>query len=62
MQLHKSTVKIGFLGYRDFGDDDQFVVHDMTEKLDLLETLLKNVEAIGGGDEAEDVAGALELA
>jgi hypothetical protein len=51
-------VRVGFLGYRDYGDDAQFISYDFTNPSALLHCI-RNVHASGGDDVAEDVAGGL---
>eukprot|EP00936_MAST-01D_sp_MAST-1D-sp1_P000071 g71.t1 len=52
-------VRAAFLGYRDFGDAEQFVEH----RFDTVPAVWNSIEratALGGGDLAEDVLGALD--
>ena len=51
--------EVALVGYRDYGDRQQFIIHDFTEAKQIVE-YLKNIHAEGGDDEAEDVAEALE--
>ncbi|KXS18775.1 hypothetical protein M427DRAFT_29656 [Gonapodya prolifera JEL478] len=55
------TVKISvaFVGYRNFGDDDQYIVVDFTSPNELQRSINK-VTAKGGDDAAEDVLGGLQ--
>lgn len=53
--------KVAFVGYRDYGDVDRYVVVPFTDVEDLLESI-EDVYALGGDDEAEDVAGGMERA
>ena len=56
-----SVIRLGLVCYRDIGDDEQFIVSPLTENIEYIQKVLKEVKALGGGnDEAEDVAGALE--
>ena len=52
-----SIVRVGFVGYRDYGDSNRFEVADFTEDIQYFETFLGKIEASGGNDAAEDVAG-----
>eukprot|EP01039_Chlorochromonas_danica_P005167 gene5167-5686_t len=53
-------LRIAFVGYRDFGDEDQLVVHPFTEDASSISNFLQSQRAMGGGDEAEDVLGGLK--
>lgn len=59
-QYTESTIRLGLVCYRDIGDDERFVISPLTENIESIQEVLKNVRATGGNDEAEDVAGALE--
>ncbi|CAN0100260.1 unnamed protein product, partial [Ectocarpus fasciculatus] len=50
--------------YRDFGDKPQYELFDFHEEKELPKLLaaLEKIEADGGGDTAEDIAGGLKLA
>lgn len=61
-QFEKSTLKIGFVGYRDFGDSNQFDIYPFTTEYDKLKNFINGVSASGGNDTAEDVAGAFQKA
>lgn len=50
-----------FVGYRDYGDAERFIVVDFTEPDHMLSQIV-NVHADGGDDAAEDVAGGLDRA
>jgi hypothetical protein len=52
---------VAFVGYRDYGDTERFVIVPFTLVQDLLEEI-QNVYALGGDDLAEDVAGGMEKA
>lgn len=56
-----ADVQVGFVGYRDYGDIDRFLIHDFTD-VPTLYTYLSHVVAKGGDDCAEDVAGGLRQA
>jgi len=51
--------RIGLVCYRDYKDHVRFVKRDFTEDVNSIVKTLEKVEATGGADEAEDVAGAL---
>ncbi|KAL4497284.1 hypothetical protein ABPG72_011219 [Tetrahymena utriculariae] len=61
-QFQKSTLKIGFVGFRDFGDSNQFEIYQFTTEYDKLKSFINGISATGGNDTAEDVAGAFEKA
>ena len=56
---HKKVL-MGFLGYRDVNDKKQFEVFPFSEKPEEMVEFLKQVEADGGDDTAEDIKGAFE--
>jgi hypothetical protein len=45
---------------RDILDEERFITSHLTENVQIIQDILKNVKAKGGDDTAEDVAGALE--
>lgn len=51
-------MRVGFVGYRDYGDSVRYIVQDFTDVATLLERI-RDVHAEGGDDCAEDVAGGL---
>lgn len=53
-----TTIRIGFVGYRDYGDLDRFIVEDFQDAETILRRI-RNVHADGGDDVAEDVAGGI---
>jgi len=55
----KGKLYVAFVGYRDFGDKDQFVVHEFSEDIPLFQQNLDAIKATGGGDYCEDVIGGL---
>ena len=62
-----ATIYIGFIGYTDFSEldlGDEYINIDFKIKSEAKEIneKIKNLESHGGGDEAEDLAGAFELA
>ncbi|KXS19164.1 hypothetical protein M427DRAFT_53137 [Gonapodya prolifera JEL478] len=54
-----ATIRVAFVGYRDFGDSDQFIIHDFTTP-EALRDLIAPITASGGGDTAEDVLGGVD--
>lgn len=50
--------EIAVVGYRDFCDQKHFETHNFTSEISEIEEFLKSLEAVGGGDEPEDVKGA----
>ena len=60
-----SIIYIGFIGYKDINDlelGDEYIDIDFTLFYDELKQKIKNIQAEGGDDVPEDVAGAFELA
>ena len=53
--------KVAFVGYRDHGDLERFVVVPFTSVDDLLDSI-QHVHAQGGDDIAEDVGGGMDMA
>ena len=53
------TFRLSFIGYRDFGDDEQFIVIPFTEDIKSVRDRMSVINACGGNDAPEDVAGAL---
>ena len=58
-QATNTKVKIGLVAYRDRGDDYVTKITDLNDNLDKVYTDLMAFQAIGGGDEPEDVQRAL---
>lgn len=56
----ESLFRLACVCYRDFGEDEPFVIVPFTEDISKVQNTLKNTKASGGSDKAEDVAGALE--
>lgn len=61
-------VYMSFVGYRDFGDNPQFVIEDFSN-IDMKNVLqsslynkIKEIEVSGGGDYPEDIRGAIKKA
>jgi hypothetical protein len=55
-------LEFGFVGYRDYGDSQQFEVFPFTGNQTEMAGHINNVRATGGHDEAEDVLGGMETA
>ena len=54
-----ADIQVGLIGYRDYNDEQRFVIHDFTTP-DVIRQVLGTIDAQGGDDEAEDVAHALQ--
>lgn len=52
----------GFLGYRDFEDEEKFVIQNFSRNTDDFKKKIELITVQGGGDECEDVTGAFEYA
>lgn len=61
-QYSNYEIQFSFIGYRDFEDDIQFITLPFTTNYQSLVDEIELVEAIGGGDECEDVSGAYYIA
>ena len=57
-----SEYRLAFVGYRDITDKVRFEVKDFTADVQAVEARLRPIEATGGDDTAEDVAGGLHQA
>jgi len=54
-------IRVSFIGYRDIGDDDHFMIKPFTENVVELKDYIAKVKAAGcGGDIPEDVSGGLK--
>lgn len=51
-------IRVGFVGYRDYGDNERFVIRNFHEPALVLDEI-RDVHAEGGDDVCEDVAGGL---
>lgn len=51
--------RLGLVCYRDYGDNERFVVQPLTSDIATVQNALRNVAAVGGSDTAEDVAGGM---
>lgn len=56
---HDIHIRIGFVGYRDYGDNERFVIRDFHEPSFVLQEI-HDVHAEGGQDTAEDIANGLQ--
>lgn len=54
-----ANIQVSFVGYRDYDDDDRMIVIPFQNAQDTMNAI-RQVEAEGGDDQAEDVANALE--
>ena len=61
-QFSGISLHVGIIGYRDYSDDEQFVVHDFTSDKVAFVRCLSRMEAKGGGDTPEDVLGGMQKA
>jgi hypothetical protein len=63
---HKTKVRVAFVGYRDIGDEGQpagrFEIQPFVESAAQVEAFVSRVQATGGDDAPEDIAGALAKA
>lgn len=60
-----ATIYIGFIGYTDFNEldlGDEYIDIELTKDKEEINQKIKDLEPHGGGDEAEDLAGAFLLA
>lgn len=57
-----ATIRISFVGYRDFDCDqtNRYVTMDFTEDVELAKDFISKVNATGGADTPEDIAGGLK--
>ena len=60
--IPNATIRVSFIGYRDFCDAERFVLHDFVDSRDTapLKSAIARTEAKGGGDGPEDVVGGLQ--
>lgn len=56
---HDIHIRVGFVGYRDYEDNERFVIRDFHEPAFVLQEI-RDVHAQGGHDIAEDIAGGLQ--
>ena len=56
-----ANIQVSFVGYRDYGDDERIIVIPF-QKAEETMAAIREVDAEGGDDQAEDVARALEIA
>jgi len=54
--------RMGFIGYRDYdvSDEERFTVIDFTDNIVAVKEIIRSLEAKGGDDAAEDVAGGFQ--
>ena len=60
-QNPRAIVRVGFVGYRDYGDGERFIVVPFMHAEETMRAI-QNVTALGGDDQAEDVAHGLQRA
>ena len=53
-------VRVCFIGYRDHKDKVRFEIKHFTEDIEEIKKFISSVEAEGGDDEPEDVAGGMK--
>lgn len=56
------TIEVGFIGYRDFHDSEQFIRIPFTQDIKYLQESIMGIVSDGGDDICEDVAGAYRFA
>ncbi|CAD8212235.1 unnamed protein product [Paramecium octaurelia] len=56
----KNIIRTAIVAYRDFGDDENLLYREFTSDPKIIFEFLKQLQAKGGGDDPEDVIGALE--
>ncbi|CAD8050568.1 unnamed protein product [Paramecium sonneborni] len=56
----KIIVRTAIVAYRDFDDEDNLLYREFTTESKVIEEFLAKLQAKGGGDDAENVIGALE--
>lgn len=61
-KFQNCKIECGFIGYRDFKDNEKFIVNDFTKNFEKIENTIKKIKPIGGDDICEDVAGAYDIA
>ena len=58
---YKSQIRVGFVGYRDKYDSEQFIITPFSTDTDHVIREMNKIEADGGGDTPEDLHGGLEV-
>ncbi|KAL4478423.1 hypothetical protein ABPG74_006658 [Tetrahymena malaccensis] len=61
-QHHGSQIRVSFVGYRDYGDTERYSIFNFSEDLEKFQDFISKVQACGGNDAAEDVAGGFKNA
>lgn len=56
------NLRFSVVGYRDYGDEQQFEILPFTGEVENVESFLSKLKATGGGDVCEDVIGGLDHA
>ncbi|KAL4467277.1 hypothetical protein ABPG72_010084 [Tetrahymena utriculariae] len=57
-----TSIRISFIGYRDYGSIQRFSIFDFSSEIDSFQNFLGSVQAEGGNDAQEDVAGGFKHA
>jgi len=61
-QFPDHNFRVGFVGYRDFKDKCQFTEASLSSDINHVSKVIMETQAYGGGDQAEDVIGAIAQA
>lgn len=61
-EFPRTEFRVGFVGYRDYGDHERTIVLPFSADIDGLRHAISRIEAAGGSDIAEDVVSGLQLA
>lgn len=61
LEFPHTEFRVAFVGYRDYGDRQQHVVFRFTSDIRYLCLRISDIQAEGGNDVAEDVAGGLQI-
>lgn len=56
------VIEVSFIGYRDYNDSEKMILVDFTKDHQKVKNRISIIQAEGGDDAAEDVAGAYKLA
>lgn len=61
-QFPQADIRVAFIGYRDYKDNEEIVLCDFTEDHKYVRDLIKNTQAMGGDDLPENVSKAYKIA
>ncbi|KAL4471762.1 hypothetical protein ABPG74_008655 [Tetrahymena malaccensis] len=61
-QYRGSQIRFSFVGYRDYGDRERYSIFEFSDDLQKFQDFVTKVDAYGGDDAAEDVAGGFKNA